>query len=83
MKVMGIKASDLKEVVKECQGEIKHWPPEKILEFSKELVCTNILECNQVAFLLLWENNPRSEGREEAPAGTRVETLQLPAGHRL
>ena len=55
MKVLGVTAPNVKKVVKECKPVITHWSPEKILEFTKNLVETKILECNQVAFLLLYE----------------------------
>jgi len=55
MKVLGVTAPNVKKIVKECKPELKNWSPEKILEFSKDLVKTKILECNQVAFLMLYE----------------------------
>ncbi|MDB4584305.1 DNA alkylation repair protein, partial [Draconibacterium sp.] len=56
MEVIGVTAPTIKKVLKECQLEIKNWSPEELLEFARDLVRTKILECNQVAFLLLWEN---------------------------
>lgn len=55
MRVLGITAPNVKKIVKEYKPEIKNWLPEKVLEFSKDLVKTKILECNQVAFLLLYQ----------------------------
>jgi len=55
MEVLGVTAPNIKIIVKECMPEIKKLSPEKILEFSKNLVKTKILECNQIAFLLLYE----------------------------
>ena len=61
MEIIGVTAPNIKKVVKECLLEIKSWSPEKILEFARDLVQTKILECNQVAFLLLWENKDASK----------------------
>jgi len=55
MKVLGVTAPNVKKVVKECKPEIKNWSPGKVIGFAKDLVKTKILECNQVAFLLLYE----------------------------
>lgn len=56
MKIIGVRAPNLKKVVAECWIEFKNQRPEKLLAFAKELVNTRILECNQVAFELLWKN---------------------------
>lgn len=56
MEIIGVTAPNLKKVVKQCLLEIQNWLPEELLEFARDLVRTKILECNQVAFLLLWEN---------------------------
>ena len=56
MEVFGVKGPEMKILIKEWWQECKTWPPEKLLEFAKELVYTRIFECNQVAFQLLWNN---------------------------
>ncbi len=56
MKVLGVRSPNIKKVVNECWDTIKNHSAEKQLNFAKELVKTKILECNQVAFLLLWKN---------------------------
>jgi len=56
MKYLGVRAPDEKVLLKEWWIEIKTWPSEKLIQFSKELVETRIFECNQVAFQLLWLN---------------------------
>lgn len=56
MKVFGVKAINIKKVVSECWADLKNQPPENLLQFAKELVKTKVLECNQVAFLLLWKS---------------------------
>uniref|UniRef100_UPI003216B4E9 DNA alkylation repair protein n=1 Tax=uncultured Draconibacterium sp. TaxID=1573823 RepID=UPI003216B4E9 len=56
MTVLGVRAQNIRKVVDECWREFKNESPEKLLEFSKELIKTRILEANQVAFLLLWKN---------------------------
>ncbi len=56
MKYLGVRTPDFRELLKEWWIEIKTWPPEKLVQFSKELVETRILECNQLAYELLWKN---------------------------
>lgn len=56
MKLLGVRAPNMKKVIDEYWKEMKALPPPVLLEFAKELVKTKILECNQVAFLLLWKN---------------------------
>lgn len=56
MKYLGVRAPALRKLLKEWWITIKTWPPEKLIRFAKELVETQIFECNQVAFLLLWKN---------------------------
>lgn len=53
---LGVRAPNEKELLKEWWIDIKNWPPERLIEFAKELVKTRIFECNQVAFELLWKN---------------------------
>ncbi len=56
MKYLGVRNPEMKKLIKKWWIEIKEWSPEKLLEFSKELVETRILECNMVACELLWKN---------------------------
>lgn len=56
MRIIGVRAPNIKKVVNECWEEIKNQTPSALLAFAKELIKTNIFECNQVAFLLLWKN---------------------------
>ena len=56
MKYLGVRAPDLRILLKNWWIEIKNWPPEKLIQFAKQLVGSRILECNQIAFELLWMN---------------------------
>lgn len=56
MKYLGVRAPELRILLKNWWIEIKTWPPEKLIEFAKQLIETQIFECNQVAFELLWMN---------------------------
>ncbi len=56
MKYLGVRTPDLRNLLKNWWIEMKNWPPEKIIDFAKQLVKTRIFECNQVAFELLWMN---------------------------
>lgn len=56
MEYLGVRTPNMKELLKQWWLEFKNWPPEKLIEFSKELIDTRIFECNQVAFVLLWKN---------------------------
>ncbi|WP_346859157.1 DNA alkylation repair protein [uncultured Draconibacterium sp.] len=56
MKVLGVKAINIKKVVNECWASLQNEAPEKLLQFAKDLVKTRVIECNQVAFLLLWKS---------------------------
>ena len=56
MDIIGVRAPNIHKVVNECWAEIKMQAPENQLLFATKLVETNIFECNQVAFLLLWKN---------------------------
>ncbi len=56
MKYMGVRAPELRILLKNWWIEIKTWPPEKLIEFAKQLIDTQIFECNQVAYELLWMN---------------------------
>lgn len=56
MTILGVRAPNIRKVVDECWKDLKSKTPIEILQLSKELVKTKILECNQVAYLLLWKN---------------------------
>ena len=56
MKYLGVRTPDLRVLLKNWWIEIKNWPPERLIQFAKELVNTRIFECNQTAFELLWMN---------------------------
>lgn len=56
MEVLGVRSPEMKKLLKEWWIEIGNWSPEKLIAFAKELVQTKIIECNQVAFELLWKN---------------------------
>jgi 3-methyladenine DNA glycosylase AlkD len=56
MVYMGVRTPDFRVLIKEWWIEIKNWPPEKLIQFSKELVATRVFECNQLAYELLSKN---------------------------
>ncbi len=56
MEYLGVRTPKMRELINRCWQEIKSWPPEKLIRFSKELVETKIFEANQLAFELLWKN---------------------------
>lgn len=56
MEYLGVRTPDFRVLIKEWWIEIKNWPPEKLIQFSKELVTTRVFECNQLAFELLSKN---------------------------
>lgn len=56
MEYLGLRTPDFRMLIKEYWIEIKNWLPEKLIQFSKELVATRIFECNQLAFELLSKN---------------------------
>ncbi len=56
MEYLGVRTPEFRILIKEWWIEIKNWPPEKLIEFAKELVATSIFECNQLAFELLSKN---------------------------
>lgn len=56
MEVLGAKNPDVKKLIGEIWPEIKNRPPEKLISFCKELVATKVMECNHLAFELLWKN---------------------------
>lgn len=56
MEILGVTSPNIKLLVKECWIELKEWSPKDLLQLAIELVKTRILECNMVAFELLWKN---------------------------
>ena len=56
MKTLGVRAADLRTLLKEWWPELKNYPPEKMVGFAKTLVGTRIFECNQLAYELLWKH---------------------------
>ncbi len=56
MEYLGVRTPDFRMLLKKWHKEVKSWPPEKLIDFSKELVDTGILEVNHLGFELLWEN---------------------------
>ena len=56
MEYLGLRTPDFRILIKDWWIEIRNWPPEKLLQFAKELVATRIFECNQLAFELLSKN---------------------------
>jgi len=56
MNYLGGRTPDFRVLIKDWWIEIKNWPPEKLIQFSKELVETCIFECNQLAYELLSKN---------------------------
>lgn len=56
MEYLGVRTPDFRNLIKEWWVELKNRPPEKLVQFAKELVATRIFECNQLAFELLSKN---------------------------
>lgn len=56
MEYLGVRSPEMKELLKQWWIEMKTWPEEKLITFSKELIDARIFECNQVAFEILWKN---------------------------
>ncbi len=56
MEVLGVTSPKMKNLIKIWWIEINLWSPEKLIDLAKELVSSRILECNMVAFELLWKN---------------------------
>lgn len=56
MEVLGVKGPAQKDLMKTWWETLKTYPAEKLLDLSKQLVKTGIIECNQVAFEILWKN---------------------------
>ncbi|MCK5821418.1 MAG: DNA alkylation repair protein [Bacteroidales bacterium] len=56
MKVIGVINPDVKIVIKQLKPEIKHFNPKQNIQFSKDLVHTDIFECQQIGYELLEKN---------------------------
>jgi 3-methyladenine DNA glycosylase AlkD len=56
MRIIGVKVPDQRKVRKELSRKLKERSPEDVISLSKDLVETNIFECQQVAFELLDKN---------------------------
>lgn len=56
MEYLGVRTPDFRILFKKWQNEVKGWPPEKLVDYAKELVDTRIFELNQLAYELLWKN---------------------------
>lgn len=56
MEYLGVRSPAIKGLIKIWWTELEELSPKKLLSFAKELVKTRILECNMVAYELLWKN---------------------------
>jgi 3-methyladenine DNA glycosylase AlkD len=56
MEILGATSPNMKALIKDWWVELKTWPPNALLDLAFELVKTRILECNMIAFELLWKN---------------------------
>lgn len=56
MEILGVTSPNMKVLIKKWWGQLKLLTPNKLLQLAFELVQTRILECNMVAFELLWKN---------------------------
>ena len=56
MEILGVTSPNIKLLIKECWVKLKDWSPKQLLQLAFDLVQTRILECNMVAFELLWKN---------------------------
>lgn len=56
MQYLGVRTPEFRELLKVWWIDIKTWTPEKLIDFAKELVATQIFECNSLAYELLWKN---------------------------
>jgi len=56
MEYLGVRTPEFRLLIKEWWIKLKNWPPEKLIQFAKELVATRIFECNQLAYELLSKN---------------------------
>ncbi|MFC2111434.1 DNA alkylation repair protein [Bacteroidota bacterium] len=55
-KLIGVRVPDLKIILKALKSGFKEVPIEKHIHFAKELVNTNILECQHIAYEFLGKN---------------------------
>lgn len=56
MEVLGVSSPNMKLLIKEIWTDLKSFSPEEFLQLAFNLVDTRFLECNMVAFELLWKN---------------------------
>ena len=56
MEVLGVTNPKMKNLIRIWWIDLKTWSPEKLIDLVKKLVSSRILECNMVAFELLWKN---------------------------
>lgn len=56
MEILGVTSPQMKYLIKKWWVDLKNYTPKKLVELAKELVSTRILECNMVAYELLWKN---------------------------
>ena len=58
MRVIGVRAPDMKLFIRENWSEISKLAPEELITLTKELVGSDIFECNHLAFELLSKSKP-------------------------
>lgn len=56
MEILGVTSPGMKELIKIWWIDLQILSPEDLIILAKELVATRILECNMVAFELLWKS---------------------------
>jgi 3-methyladenine DNA glycosylase AlkD len=56
MEILGATSPNMKALIKDWWVELKTWSPDALLDLAFKLVKTRILECNMLAFELLWKN---------------------------
>lgn len=56
MKVLGLKAAELRKVISEWRGKLSYFTAEQWIALSIEFVDRNIHECQLTAFEFLWKN---------------------------
>jgi 3-methyladenine DNA glycosylase AlkD len=56
MKTLGVKAADLRTLLKTWWPELKNYSPDQMVAFAKALVESSVFECTQVAYELLWKH---------------------------
>lgn len=56
MEILGVTSPNTKALLKIWWDDLINYSPDKLIDLCKALVVTKILECNQVAFEILWKN---------------------------